>query len=223
MKASDRVMNSENKEERKEEMEVEKTEREEELEEGGFKPGNIHLEKFRKFWKEDLKSSDWILNTLKDGYKIPITEVPGPYEEKNNATVLQNMKKVRGLVGEIITMGVVKVVKEKPHCVSPLGLVSSVVDRKMKDRLIFDASRWLNLKMQDQHVKLAHLEKALELTEKDDYQATFDLKSAFYHIKIHEDHKKYLGAAIQNSDEQLILFTRIYRLDSNVPSTLSRR
>ena len=67
--------------------------------------------------------------------------------------------------------------------------------------------RWVNLKIADQHVKLAHLEKALELTEDDDWQATFDLKSAFYHIRIADDQHRFLGASITKSDGAKVYFT----------------
>ena len=70
------------------------------------------------------------------------------------------------------------------------GLVTRTVEGVVKNRLVFDASRWVNLLIKDQHVKLSHLEKALELTEEGDYQATFDLKSAFYHIRIKEEHQR---------------------------------
>ena len=116
------------------------------------------------------------------------------------------MATVRAIVAEMVTLGVVTVTKEKPFCVSPLGLISKMVDGIRKDRLVFDASRHLNLLIKDQKVTLSHLEKAIEITEKDDWQSTFDLKSAFYHIRIAEEHHKYLGASIQNSDGSTTYF-----------------
>jgi hypothetical protein len=171
-----------------------------------FEAGNIHKERYRKFWREELNASSWVLKTLEEGYAIPFTEEPGAYEEPNNASAKENMKEVRALVAEMIANGVAKIVREKPLCVSPLGLVTRKVEGKVKNRLVFDASRWLNLKIEEQHVKLTHLEMALELTEDEDYQATFDLKSAFYHIKIRDDHHKYLGAQIENSDGSKLFF-----------------
>jgi len=76
---------------------------------------------FRDFWESKLKASKWVLTTLEEGYSIPFTELPGRYEEPNNASALQNMKTVRAQVADMIKMGVVKVVKDKPWCVSPLG------------------------------------------------------------------------------------------------------
>jgi hypothetical protein len=179
---------------------------EEEVNDTNFVAGNIHNPRFRDFWKNELRASKWVLETLNDGYSIPFEVEPEQYDEPNNASAKSNMKKVRQLVSEMIANGVAKIVKEKPHCVSPLGLVSKTVEGVTKDRLVFDASRWVNLKIEEKHVKLAHLEKALELTEPEDHQATFDLKSAFYHIKIKESHQKFLGAAIENSDGKRVFF-----------------
>lgn len=117
------------------------------------------------------------------------------------------MPQVRKIVAEMILKGVVKVVKEKPHCISPLGLVEkSLQDGSKKFRLVWDASRHVNTFVQVPHVRLAHLEKALEISEKGEYQLIFDLSSAYYHIKIEESQHKYLGASMQNSDGSTLYF-----------------
>jgi hypothetical protein len=147
------------------------------------------------------------LKVLRDGYEIPFKSIPGPYWEKNNKTARENMQIVRQIVAEMIAKGIVRVTKQKPLVVSPLGLVSKIQqDGKMKHRLVFDASRHVNLHVDLPHVRLNHLEKALELTRKGDFQITFDLSSAYYHIKIKEEHRKFLGAAFQNSDGKEVFF-----------------
>jgi len=77
-----------------------------------FAPGQIHQKNVFEFWKEELEASEWVLDTLKEGYKIPFAKIPERYEEKNNASALSNMKEVRAQVAEMIAMGVVRVVKE---------------------------------------------------------------------------------------------------------------
>jgi len=75
-----------------------------------------------------------------------------------------NMPMVRKLVSDMILKGIVQVVKEKPTCVSPLGLVERrMPDDSVKYRLVWDASRHVNQFVQLPHVRLAHLEKALEV------------------------------------------------------------
>lgn len=47
---------------------------------------------------------------------------------------------------------------------------------------------------------LSHLQRALEITKEEDFQITYDLKSAYHHIKINPLHTKYLGASIKKQD-----------------------
>jgi hypothetical protein len=54
--------------------------------------------------------------------------------------------------------------------------------------------------VKEQKVTLAHLQRALEITREYDFQVTYDLKSAYHHIKIHPLQTKYLGAAIKRPD-----------------------
>ena len=173
---------------------------------GGFLPGGIHAPEAVRVWTL-IGASEWVLKTLKDGYAIPFTEVPGAYEEKNNASALQNMHTVRSIVADMIASGIVEVSRSKPTCISPLGLVSTPKpDGSVKHRLIFDASRWVNLVIPDKPVKLSHLEKALDLTNREDFQTIFDLKSAYYHVGIRKDQQDFLGASITNSDGSTLYF-----------------
>jgi len=75
------------------------------------------------------------------------------------------MPEVRRQVADMILKGIVKVVKHKPFCVSPLGLVEKrLPDNSVKYRLVWDASRHVNQYVKVPHVRLAHLDKALEVT-----------------------------------------------------------
>ena len=67
--------------------------------ETSFKPGRIHLEEFRNFWREVLNASKWVLDTLESGYKLPFRELPGDYEERNNASARADPAEVRRIVG----------------------------------------------------------------------------------------------------------------------------
>ena len=57
------------------------------------------------------------------------------------------------------------------------------------------------------------------MTSKDDYQVKYDLKSAFHHIRIHDSHVKYLGAAFvtEAGKKQYFVFLYLpFRLGSAV-------
>ncbi len=165
-----------------------------------FKAGQIHDPQFFEFWEKVLESPPWILDVLKNGYKLPLKEEPPRYQEQNNKTARENMQIVRQLMADMIAKGVVKIAKEPPHIVSPLGLVTKLQDGLLKHRIVYDASRHLNLYLNVPHVRLNHLDKALEITQPKDLQITYDLTSAYYHIRIHPEHQQYLGAMFENSD-----------------------
>jgi hypothetical protein len=143
---------------------------------------------------------------MKSGYEIPFKSTPGSYQERNNKTARLNMKIVRQIVAEMIAKGIAKVVKKKPLVVSPLGLVSKTQeDGMIKHRLILmrqDINTFIDLP----HVRLNHLDKALEITRENDFQIIFDLATAYYHIKIKEDQRDFLGAFFENSDGSTFYF-----------------
>ncbi len=172
-----------------------------------FVSGSIHNSEYFGFWKETLLASAWVLQVLEDGYKIPFVSLPGAYMEDNNASVRNRLKVAADLVLELKDQGVVQFVDHQPTCVSPLGLVSKIINGDMKHRLVFDASRWINLHVAPPTVKLAFLQRALDVTEPLEFQTIFDLKSAFHHVRIYPEHCQFLGASIPiNGSTQFFVF-----------------
>lgn len=165
-----------------------------------FQAGGIHRAEVRDFWKTTLKASEWVLELLDMGYVIPFQAIPGSYREKNNKSAREKPEVVRSLMADMIQKNVVKIVDRQPHCVSPLGLVSKVQpDGTVKHRLIWDGSRHVNKFLKVAHVRLAHLEKALEITLPGDFQVTFDMTSAYYHVKVHPEQTQFLGAEFEDN------------------------
>jgi hypothetical protein len=161
-----------------------------------FSPGSIHDHSVRDFWTQELRSPPWVVKLLEEGYHLPFVSEPPCYEEKNNRSALDNMEIVSSMVHDMIALNIVTVVETKPHCVNPLGLVSKLTAKGLKHRIIFDASRCVNKHIEPPSVKLTGLQLALENTNREDFQAVFDLNSAYYHVKIAESHRTYLGASI---------------------------
>ena len=174
-----------------------------------FRPGTIHSPRAVKFWAEELKAGEWVMDTLQNGYTIPLEQAPpAEYEEENNQSAKRDMKFVRETVRKWAELGIVKLVQSKPRIVSPL----TVVERKqpngeVKKRLCWDGSRCINRLLKKQHVSLAHLQKALEITEPNDLQSKYDLKSAYFHIKICEQQTHLLGAKFMDEKGQPRYFT----------------
>jgi len=174
-----------------------------------FQPGGIHKPEVRQFWKTVLNAGDWVMNVLEKGYVLPLKERPEQYEEKNNRSARENMEFVRETVEELERLGIVRFTDEKPHCVSPLSIAEKAEGNgKKKLRLVWDGSRCINPILDKQKVTLAHLHKCLEITEAEEFQVIYDLKSAFHHIRISESQTKYLGASFlkKNGNKQYFIY-----------------
>jgi hypothetical protein len=161
-----------------------------------FTPGGIHKPEALEYWRSELKSNHWVIEVLKNGYVIPFEREPNKYEEENNKSAWTHTHFVRKSIFEMKQAGIVEFVDTKPFCVSPLTVTEKLQPNGNKKLgLCWDGSRCVNQCLAEQKVTLAHLQRALEMTTKGDYQVKYDLKSAFHHIKIHNSHTKYLGAA----------------------------
>jgi hypothetical protein len=128
-----------------------------------FQPGGIHGPKELEFWEKVLKSPNWVMTILHEGYSLPfISEPTGTYEEDNNRSAVVDEDFVRQEVSKWERQGVVKFVKDKPPAVSPLTVAKKINDDgSVKKRLCWDGSRYINPKLKKEKVRLSHLQAAL--------------------------------------------------------------
>lgn len=176
-----------------------------------FFPGSIHLETVREFWRTELKAGEWVMETLKDGYVIPFIDLPPTYEEANNKSAIQDMPFVLKAVADLKRLEIIEFRETKPTCVSPLTVSKKFGrDGTIKNRLCWDGSRCVNLYVKNQKVVLSHLLRALDITRNQDFQVTYDLKSAYHHVRIHPSQTTYLGAAIPKPDGSTQYFVFLY-------------
>ena len=170
-----------------------------------FQPGKIHEPSVRSFWTNELQANNWVLDTLQHGYALPFHTSPISMHLRNNLSARQHEKFVREEVEKLQLQGVVEFVDVKPDIVSPLTVASN---SKGKLRLCLDLSRTVNPLLTVQPVVLADLKQALQITEPGDWQAVYDLTSAYHHhhIKILLTHTKYLGAVFKKTDGSIQYF-----------------
>ena len=151
------------------------------------------------------------MDILENGYAMPLQGVPPKYEERNNCSARQHKVFVRETVMQMAKEGIVKLVREKPHCVSPLTVVAKKAPSgTIKLRLCWDGSRCVNKYLKEQKVCLAHFQRALELTRERDFQSKYDLKSAYHHIRMVQHQTTFLGAAFEKEDGQTQNFEFLY-------------
>jgi hypothetical protein len=130
------------------------------------------------------------LDIVKLGYKLPFKngEIPPESALPNNKSALEHPDFVDEQLYLFESIGAIKATNEKPHLILPLSVVFS-----NKWRLVIDASRNLNIYLEDHKVKLSHLEVANENLKAGDWMATLDLESGYPPCPMHPDHFKFLG------------------------------
>ena len=158
-------------------------------------PGNINKRQFRDFWESELKpfSSDLLTSTIREGYRLPLKEIPPESHEGNNKSAREDASFVRAEVFRLESLGCVSRVEEKPHLVLPLSSVFS-----KKKRVVVDASRALNPYLQDRTVRLQDLRDIPNVLNPGMFQACDDLDSGYWHLSILPEHRKYLGISIED-------------------------
>ena len=169
--------------------------------------GRIHKKEFRQFWERELEADKWVMHVIKEGYKIPFSEEPHEYMEPNNQSAKRNINFVRKTLAEWESAGIIERLSEKPKCVSPLSVATrTFYDGSEKMRLCWDGSRYVNRIIKKESVQLNDLTAVLNLIEHNEFLHTFDLKSAYFHISIHKDYRKYLGIALEDEEGKTIFY-----------------
>ena len=77
--------------------------------------------------------------------------------------------------------------KTAPYCVNPLTVAT-----QSKLRLVIDL-RHVNKYIKQNSLKYENLKVISEIFDKGDFFITFDLKSGYHHVPIHEDFQDFLG------------------------------
>ena len=156
------------------------------------------------FWEQELKATAPVLDWIRVGYKLPLLTEPGAYHRANAKSALINSEFVTKAITELEENRCIRKVKERPQVCSPLSVVAN---SKGKKRLVLDL-RYLNQFLLKEKFKYEDLRTAMLMFERGDLLVTFDLKSGYHHVDIHEKHWTYLGFEWQiDSKSQYYVFT----------------
>ena len=135
-------------------------------------PGRINRPEFYYFWKETLKAPDFVLQTLRDGYRLPLKDYPPGGIVCNNRLALNERAFCKAELTRLEALGCIKKVEKRLYLVLPISVVFS-----KKLRLVVDASRGLNPYLVDRKVKLENLDTAEATAEQFEFQTKQDLDS----------------------------------------------
>ena len=124
---------------------------------------------------EGINAPGFILEVIREGYKIPFVSLPPP--------------KHSGAVLDLLKMNCIEELVEAPDIVNPLSVSTQSSGKK---RLILDL-RHVNLYVYKQKFKCEDLKVTLSIISRGYSLFKFDLKSGYHHVEIFPEHRKFLA------------------------------
>ena len=146
------------------------------------------LRKSLSFW-EGIGAYDYVLDTIRNGYKIPFFSTPPTAHLANNRSALNHESFVVQAITDLLSKGLIEECSNIPYVVNPLTVS---VQNNEKKRLILDL-RHVNKHLWKSKIKFEDIKVAMNFIEKDFYFFKFDLHSAYHHVDIFEQHTDFLG------------------------------
>ena len=115
----------------------------------------------------------------------------------NNKSALNDPSFVQTELENLVAKVCISCVTFIPKVVNPLTVA---YNRNGKPRLVLDC-RHVNPHLHKFKYRYEDASVAREMLKKGDFVFTFDLKSAYHHIMIFEEHRHYLGFSWQNNSK----------------------
>ena len=142
------------------------------------------------YWINELEASPFIVDTIKNGYPLPMLSVPPWYSHQNDQSALVDADFVDDALTKLLADECIKETgSESIHVCSPLMVVTNDNNKK---RLVINL-KYLNNYLVTYKFRYEDLRAVLALVKKGDYMFSFDLKSGYHHVDIREGFQKYLG------------------------------
>ena len=161
------------------------------------------LRKRLAFW-ERLGANEFVLDTIKNGYKLPFIHIPRESYKINNKTAIDNADFVSDTIIDLIDSGSVIEVPFKPIVVNPLSVA---FNSSGKPRLILDL-RFVNEHLLKEHIKFDDWRVFEQFVEPGGFVFKFDLRKGYHHIDILPEHQNFLGFSWKrNGKEYFYVFT----------------
>ena len=127
-------------------------------------PVRGRIRKCIDFWRS-LEVSQFILNVINQGYKIPFFHLPTPFSKANNVSARNNSTFVSEAVNELLKLDLMEEIFCAPDIVNPLSVSTRTSG---KQRLILDL-RHVNAFVYKQKFKCEDLSVATQIFDKDYY------------------------------------------------------
>ena len=89
------------------------------------------------FWQDSIQALDFVLDIIRNGYKILFRETPLPYSIEKRSSACRQYSFVEGAISELMSRGCLREASEYPQFCNPLHVA---VQSSGKLRLILDLS-----------------------------------------------------------------------------------
>ena len=153
--------------------------------------GRLSLPRSVAFFRK-VGAPDFIIKTLEEGHFPQFRSAVPPLYRKNNASFFKHREWAVQEVRNLIDSDRVEVVEKRPYCVLPLH----VVIQPKKNRLVLDCGI-LNDYIVAPKFKLDDYKTALNYFREKGWLMVFDFKDGYYHVKLHDDFKTYVGFELE--------------------------
>ena len=141
-------------------------------------------------WQELPTASKQAKSIVKYGVMCN-ANVTGRYQEKNNKSYTDNEQFGLEAIEKLFACGSAEPCsKEELKCISPLS-VATAAGRKC--RLCLDLSRCINLSCGGKKISIQAMRQFQDQVGRGCWAITYDLKSAFHHLRLHPSAKKFMG------------------------------
>ena len=138
---------------------------------------------------EGINAPGFILEVIREGYKIPFVSLPPPKHSVNNLSAIKEADFVCEAILDLLKMHCIEELSEVPNIVNPLSVS---IQSSGKKRLILDL-RHVNLFVYKQKFKCEDLRVALSIISRVFSLFKFDLNSGYHHVEIFPEHRKFLA------------------------------
>ena len=141
-----------------------------------------------EFWAK-IGASEFVLDIIKRGYKLPFFATPESVFLKNNKSAIQASSFVSEAINDLLARSLIDKCDFKPIVVNPLTVATNSSNKK---RLILDL-RHVNKHLWKSSIKFDDIKTAMQFIEQGSYCFKFDIHSAYHHVDIFVPHTEYLG------------------------------
>ena len=126
----------------------------------------IHNSSSIRFYENELKANQEVLNILKNGYEVTFSDnkAPGKIHLENNKSANDNLQFCQEQVEQWLEDGFIEAVEEEPVFISPLSVATktSSLDTSVKKRMCLDLSRSLNCLVDKRSATMEDLPKLFD-------------------------------------------------------------